>query len=134
MPAHKIPLMERLRTHSDSIGGCIVWSGGRKGKYGAICISKVSMLVHRVAYEAAKGPIPKGLVVDHLCRNTLCINPVHLEAVTPLENQLRGKAHTKAACKNGHIFDEANTRWRGNKRECRACSKERWRIKHWGHR
>jgi len=46
-------------------------------------------LSHRVAYEIVNGPIPLGLVLDHLCKNTLCINPLHLEAVSRIENHRR---------------------------------------------
>jgi hypothetical protein len=44
---------------------------------------------HRIAYVRAKGPIPPGQHIDHLCRVTNCINPDHLEAVTPGENVRR---------------------------------------------
>lgn len=44
---------------------------------------------HRVVYEALIGPIGEGLWIDHLCRNTLCVNPEHLEPVTPRENLRR---------------------------------------------
>lgn len=45
---------------------------------------------HRLAYELVIGPIPSGLVIDHTCGNRLCINPAHLEPVTPRENVRRG--------------------------------------------
>lgn len=44
---------------------------------------------HRLAYELAVGPIPDGLELDHLCRNTTCVNPAHLEPVTKAENLRR---------------------------------------------
>lgn len=44
---------------------------------------------HRLAYELARGPIPAGFHVDHLCRVTNCVNPDHLEAVPPRENVRR---------------------------------------------
>jgi len=47
-------------------------------------------LAHRVSYEKAKGPIPTGLDLDHLCRVHACGNPEHLEAVTRSTNLQRG--------------------------------------------
>jgi hypothetical protein len=48
------------------------------------------LLVHRDVYEQLVGPIPEGLVLDHLCRNRSCCNPAHLEPVTTAENVRRG--------------------------------------------
>jgi hypothetical protein len=48
-------------------------------------------LAHRYVYETHKEAIPNGLELDHLCRNTLCVNPNHLEPVTHAENCRRGK-------------------------------------------
>lgn len=70
--------------------GCWVWTGSRLWElYGAIRIGGKNVPAHRAAYEAWVGPIPDGLVVDHLCHNTLCCNPEHLEPVTRQENLKR---------------------------------------------
>ena len=71
--------------------GCWDWKGRvlRNG-YGKIAIKNVSTSAHRVAYELYKGPIPEGMMIDHLCRNRACCNPDHLEAVPHIENVRRG--------------------------------------------
>lgn len=62
---------------------------------------------HRISYELAKGPIPDGLHVDHLCRQRLCVNPDHLEAVTFSENVRRGLSGVlhvpQKYCLRGHL-------------------------------
>lgn len=44
---------------------------------------------HRVAYTLTRGQIPEGLTIDHTCRHRLCMNPAHMETVTPSENVRR---------------------------------------------
>lgn len=61
-------------------------------------------LAHRFYYEEAKGPIPAGLQLDHLCRERLCVNPDHLEPVTPMENTRRSRSMVLTAEQSQEIF------------------------------
>lgn len=73
-------------------GCCWYWTKGvQGGGYGEFhWPSRRTRIVHRIAYELLVGPIPKGLVLDHLCRTRRCVNPDHLEPVTIAENVRRG--------------------------------------------
>jgi hypothetical protein len=72
--------------------GCWEWQGAlSEWGYGSLVIVGRKVPAHRFSYEIHTGPIPEGLVIDHLCRNPSCVNPEHLEAVTNEENIRRGK-------------------------------------------
>jgi hypothetical protein len=75
------------------LGECWVWVGrtNRNG-YGRLHYDGNEKMAHRLCYEAYNGPIPEGLLLDHVCRTRCCINPAHLEPVTHSVNTLRGKA------------------------------------------
>lgn len=113
--------------------GCVVWAGGKNNNgYGHITIDGQRIYTHRLSYELHVGPIPDGLVIDHLCRNRACLNPHHLEPVTQGENTRRGEPAQRTHCPAGHPYDEANTRIRKRTdkktggaittRECRECA------------
>lgn len=69
---------------------CWQWQGCTNGTgYGQISLDAKMRYAHRLAYELMVGPIPEGLVIDHLCRNKGCVNPDHLEAVTTEVNNAR---------------------------------------------
>jgi hypothetical protein len=90
---------------------------------------------HVFAYEQSTGrPIPSGLHLDHLCRTPLCVNPHHLEAVTPGENIRRGNSPSAIAartgiCPQGHPLTGDNvTIVRPAprlKRRCKTCHRTR---------
>lgn len=125
--------------------GCWLWGGARSrgtnAEYGQFYDRARARMVyaHRWAYEYFVGPIPDGAQIDHVaargCVHTLCVNPDHLEAVTPQVNTLRGCGPTaqnsKAThCKHGHELTGDNvTREPGRpeRRKCRACHARRLR-------
>lgn len=112
-------------------GSCWLFQGSLTNGYGKMGVvdetgKRRTVLVHRLVYEAYRGPIPKGLDLDHLCRERACCHPDHVEPVTRQTNLLRGETVTarRAAqthCASGHPFDEENTYWWNNRRYCRAC-------------
>lgn len=127
MPAHRVPLEIRFWQKVDKSDECWLWIGARHPLgYGHIKIDGQVASAHRVAYELARGAIPDGLVVDHLCRVPSCVNPEHLEAVTMTENTLRGfspaaQAARRGHCERGHEYTPTNTYvWKGT-RICREC-------------
>lgn len=102
--------------------------------YGQFKVHPDNRLAHRVAYELARGPIPDGLTIDHLCRNKLCQNPSHLEVVTIAENiRRRDVAFAEARagkCGYGHELTTDNLTGRGACRECAARHKRTYRARH----
>ena len=99
--------------------------------YGRAWFKRKMTLAHRLLYEMMVGPIPDGYHIDHLCKNVTCVNPDHLEPVTPGENARRSAAGMRSGaqkmarteCPHGHPFNETNTyRYSGNNgRQCRSC-------------
>lgn len=110
---------------------CWLWNGAKTQGYGSFnARSYQTTTAYRWMYEHLRGPVPKGMQLDHLCRNRICVNPAHLEAVTQKTNWVRGDSPTaknarKTHCLHGHEFTAANTYQRKDTlgRKCRACMK-----------
>lgn len=132
MGTKKRPAIDRFTekvTPNDA--GCHEWTADVSNSgYGRFWVEgKQKALAHRWSYEYHIGPIPDGLVIDHLCRNKLCVNPSHLEPVTYSENALRGVGpemrsaikFTATHCSQGHEFTPENTKYNGIKRVDRIC-------------
>lgn len=142
MPRESSTLLDRFMAKveiPDDRDACWKWTGATAGRdplapYGKIWAgvrtpagNPSAAQAHRVSYELFVGPIPVGLEVDHLCRNTLCVNPTHLEPVTRRENLARSESPMarqarRTQCLRGHALDKENTYvWRGTRR-CRRCN------------
>lgn len=113
--------------------GCWIWQGYRDQRgYGRMRekMRAPSEMAHRWSYAYFVGPIPEGLVLDHLCRTPACVNPEHLEPVTNYENVVvRGTTSVSAVnarkthCVHGHLLSGSNLYMRpnGGQRYCRLC-------------
>lgn len=77
-------------------GPCWLWAGGTNGRgYGRLSYEGIPVPAHAYSYRLLVGPIPDGLMPDHLCCVKLCVNPDHLEPVTNQENGLRGAQYRR---------------------------------------
>lgn len=122
----------------DANSGCWVWTASLNASgYGQTMVDRKMARVHRLVYEDMAGPIPDGLVLDHLCRNRSCCNPHHLEPVTQRVNAVErgfgacGENSRKTHCVHGHEFTPENTRVSINRygfeeRQCRACARAKY--------
>jgi hypothetical protein len=122
--------------HRPDLGPCWVWTGPTRRGYARISIDGRRASVHKFAWEFVHGPMPDGLVPDHLCRNRACVRESHIEPVTSVENVLRGNGLSatnlrKTHCIHGHEFTKENTVFSrkrstlGRVRICRKCRNRR---------
>jgi len=125
----------------ETANGCLEWQRGRTSAgYGQMTwvSGEGTRYTHRLAWEMAKGPIPPGQCVLHSCDNPPCCTPEHLFLGSKAENtadmvekgRLRVDAahdawRSRAACKHGHIYTEATTKWTpGGARVCLVCRRQ----------
>jgi hypothetical protein len=84
-------LPETFRYHvADS--GCWIWDAYCDANGYARIYNRERKRIewaHRYSYEAHKAPLAAGYEVDHVCQQTNCVNPDHLDAVTKAEHARR---------------------------------------------
>ena len=71
---------------------CKIWTGAKSGYgYPVANIDGRNTLtyLHRYIHETFNGIIPNGYVVDHKCNIPSCLNPEHLQAITPALNKTK---------------------------------------------
>lgn len=102
--------------------GCWLWTGySANGRYGRLRWQGRKILAHVFSYQHHISAVPEGKVLDHLCRNTFCVNPLHLEPVTQLENMRRSKNAIKDRCVHGHLYTDGMEVYENKKRRYRRC-------------
>ncbi|MFE4834445.1 HNH endonuclease [Arthrobacter sp. NPDC056691] len=116
---------------------CWLWTAALTEKgYGTFYFNGQCVGAHRWSWESVNGPVPDGLVLDHLCRVHDCVNPGHLEPVTIAENTRRAVAfgvygsanRNKTHCPRRHPYNVENTYVsKSGSRHCRVCIRERLR-------
>jgi len=125
-----------LPQNRPDLGQCWTWKASPGRRYGrAVNHDGQVYPAHTLAYLLVRGQFPKDLQPDHLCENTRCVNPWHLEWVTPRVNTMRSsKAPAainarKTHCLHGHQFNDENTRRLSHQRRCVLCTRlyqRRW--------
>lgn len=132
---------------------CWEWTGCKSPKgYGRFGLFGGTYYAHRISYTLYKEPLQEEQIIDHLCKNTSCVNPIHLEPVSYQENMVRGngpnlakdrmlnKWAKRSTCKNGHTLtiDNVYVHIATNKynktfihQSCKTCKKAREKARYY---
>jgi hypothetical protein len=114
--------------------GCWLWTGyvEPRGGYGRVKLGGRVEWAHRAVYILLVGPIPADREIDHICRVRHCVNPAHLDVVTPKVNVARRRPPRRierSTCLRGHELILRGRAPSGSCRECRRLASERFRAR-----
>lgn len=110
---------ERFWSKVDKTDGCWNWTFTKNTYgYGVINLGKRKYMAHRYSYSLVAGPIPDGMVIDHMCYNPSCVNPEHLRACASKQNteNRAGLNRNNTSGVRGVYWDEPRQQWRASVR------------------
>lgn len=124
-----IPAADRFWPKVEKQGGdgCWLWTAGKARGYGRFCVGVGKVVqAHAWSYEQARGPVPKGKVLDHTCEQKSCVRPDHCVPMTIGQN-VAWHFVQQTHCTNGHSLADALEHH--GRRECRTCNRDRCRVR-----
>ncbi|MFD5107147.1 HNH endonuclease signature motif containing protein [Streptomyces cinereoruber] len=126
MAPSKTPPLERLKART-VFGDCwtATFSPEKRGYMRISLPGRRREGVHVFAYKLFVGAIPDGMTVDHICFNTACWRPDHLQLLTRSENAKRCRRAMATHCKRGHPYTDHR---RNGSRECLVCRRENAKV------
>lgn len=116
-----------MHAQRDPVFGCVI-AAGRRDRDGYVLVGRDR--AHISAWILARGPVPAGLELDHLCRRRACSAVYHLEPITRSEQEKRKSWRYRAriaTCPAGHEMRDALVTPEGG-RLCRQCHNEHRRA------
>lgn len=102
---------------------CWVWQLSTVYGYGQVTVDGRKRRAHKLVYEQLVGPVPDGYHLHHRCENHACVNPAHLQPLTPADHAKLNANAKKTHCKHGHEYTDANTGLNQGRRYCRECAR-----------
>jgi hypothetical protein len=109
----------RFWSKVEKTSACWNWLAGKIPEgYGVFHVERRPYGSHRLAYALTNGPIPDGMLVDHICHNRACVKPEHLRLATPKQNieNINGLFSTNTSGYRGVVFHKKpfrNKPWEG---------------------
>lgn len=115
----RMSIEDRFWSKVDKTDTCWNWNGVPQSMgYGTFSINanykSKTYLAHRYIFTILGVEIPEGKFVDHMCHNTMCVNPQHLRFVTNKENHehLIGPYSTTTSGVRGVSWNTERQKWR----------------------